>query len=887
MLHSTALFHHTSLLWRFLSCHTHTHTHTRPNFSRKVIAIALAAGVSLGGVTITVPTAGATAGIDGYQYIVPKYKLDENGHVILESTTEFVETLYGPESGIAAPTFGSFEFGGLYNNVNATTDDKTEKVSGFGVGERLGHENLNVSNAVYGDKAYGEPKELKDLRVKDVWSDTNYTEGTLYGPLNPDDHLPVKMQKQLAVITAIANDIAKNNGLSDELRAKFAENGYTGDFGEGYLKNNHDNGSPGYAGEKALAWEDFLRFYPETSQIPQTLADYIMKGLAEYYYHIMMQDYFGKNHENDQATIQNLDDSLEAGNFIETVEKMAESLSYSRVEEPGQFTVRIASPHHTDYDNKFGRVPLLVTSNPNIPSLGDLHTGKELHVTDVEELDNGNYKITRNDGESWTIDTSGNVSKIKPDGKGNLIVTIDGKDQTVPLDKVKITESNKGKKNHTITITTPDGASVVLDAYDNYVTDVKKDKDDNYTITRNDGKSWTINLADLNKRIGDLENKDTVSPDELKAVQDDLSKAEKDIAELKSKDTATDKTLDGLRKDISTLQPRVTSLEKRVSNLEKSTIKEVKPNGDGTYTLIRNDGSKVKGNIDTAGNVTKIVSDDKGNLVVTIDGKDQTVPLDQVKITESNKGKPNHTVTITTPDGKSVTFNVFDAYVTNVEKQADGNYKVTRNDGESWVINLKDIRDQIAALEAKDSPTRQEFNQVKKNIDTLKKNVDGLKTADKAIKSDIANIKTDITNLDNRITKVEARLTVVEDDTAAITKCIAGAGMAGIPTLLSIPLLMLTQVNIPGIRDLNTQIQKQIGLYNADAARAWEQNGGVLQAGAIVAGLAGMIGSIAYIADQCGPTMKTPAGQATDLGQLSSKLDGSDKVATKKKVTAQ
>ncbi|HCG2963715.1 TPA: hypothetical protein NJT28_002436 [Corynebacterium striatum] len=83
----------------------------------------------------------------------------------------------------------------------------------------------------------------------------------------------------------------------------------------------------------------------------------------------------------------------------------------------------------------------------------------------------------------------------------------------------------------------------------------------------------------------------------------------------------------------------------------------------------------------------------------------------------------------------------------------------------------------------------------------------------------------------------------------------------------------MTQLNIPGIKDLNTQVQKQIGMYNPELARQWERNGGVLQAGAVLAGLAGIIGGIAYIAKQCDPMMKTPAAQESDLGQLSSKVE--------------
>ena len=440
-----------------------------------------------------------------------------------------------------------------------------------------------------------------------------------------------------------------------------------------------------------------------------------------------------------------------------------------------------------------------------------------------------------------------------------------------------------------LTVTYPDGTvdnetiRFTVNEKEVFVSNVKKLDNGDYEITRNDNTKWTINLSDLNKRIKALEDKDTVSPEDFKKVQDDLKKAQDGINGLKGKDAKTDKTLGELKDQLNKLEPRVKNLEDRVTKLEGSVIKEVVKNDDGSYTLIREDDTAVPGNIDASGAVTDIKTDGKGNLIVTINGKEKPVPLDQVKITEKNKGTKDHTVTITTPDDQSVTFNVFDNYVTDVIKQENGDYKVIRNDGTEWTIELKDIRDKIAALEAKDSPSRDEFNKVKQELADLNSKVDAeLKNIDNRftkVEGDITNLRADLTNLENRVAKIEGRLTILEGRTDDLTKCVAGAGAAAIPAMLAIPLMMMTQLNIPGIKDLNTQVQKQIGMYNPDLARAWERNGGVLQAGAALATLAGMIGGIAYLAKQCDPMMKTPAGQDTDLGKLSSKLDkGSAKI---------
>ena len=416
-----------------------------------------------------------------------------------------------------------------------------------------------------------------------------------------------------------------------------------------------------------------------------------------------------------------------------------------------------------------------------------------------------------------------------------------------------------------------------------HVTNVEKQPNGDYLVTRNDGETWTIELKDIRDKIAKLEKKDTVSPDDLKTVQDELDKAKKDIDGLKGEDDKINKELDKIKKEVDGLDGRIDKIEDRVTDLENNSIKEVRDNGDGTYTIIRKDNSEVPGKIDTSGSITNIKSDGKGNLIITIDGEDKTVPLDKVKVTEKNKGKPGHTITITTPDGKSITFDAFDNYVTNVEKQPNGDYKVIRNDGTEWTIELKDIRDKIAKLEAQESPSRADYDKIKDELDKLNKKVEDLKAGDKKIKGDIADLRSDITKINNRLITIETRLTVVEKHTNDLTKCVAGAGMATIPALLGIPLMMLSQVNIPGLQYLNTSIQKQIGIYNPELARQWKNNGGVLQAGAVMAGLAGIIGGISYLAKQCDPMMKTPAGKDTDLGKLSSKLDDAkDKSSSKR-----
>ncbi|WIM08647.1 hypothetical protein QPC17_03650 [Trueperella bernardiae] len=426
---------------------------------------------------------------------------------------------------------------------------------------------------------------------------------------------------------------------------------------------------------------------------------------------------------------------------------------------------------------------------------------------------------------------------------------------------------------------------------DLHVTNVEKDKDGNYVVTRSDGTKWPIELKDIRDKLAELDKKETVSPDELKKVKDDLKKAQDGIDDLKVKDEALQNEIDQLKNDVKGLDERVTKLEERVTKLENSTIKEVVKNGDGTYTLIRENGDKVPGNIDPrSGSVTNVKTDGKGNLVITIDGKDKTVPLEQVKVTEKDAGTPKHTVTITTPDGKSVTFNVFDTYVTDIKwNEEKGLYEIYRSDVDGgktvWkTIDLSDLRNRIDALEKKDSPCRDEYNtlvkEVRENRELIVKLKEQIKEQNAADQEKITSILEKITQIEKQLADmqadlddIKARLTKVEGHADALTKCLYGSGMAAIPAALSVPLMLLTQVKIPGVEQLNTQIQQQLGIYNPELARAWGQYGGVLQAGAALAGLAGIIGGIAYLTNECAPLTKTEAAQNTDLGKLSSELE--------------
>ena len=431
------------------------------------------------------------------------------------------------------------------------------------------------------------------------------------------------------------------------------------------------------------------------------------------------------------------------------------------------------------------------------------------------------------------------------------------------------------------TVTGPTGPS------DIYVDNVEKQDNGDYLVTRNDGKTWTIELSELNKRIKDLEDKDTVSPEDFKKVQDDLKKAQDGINGLKGKDAEIDKELGKLRNDLNDLKPRVDKLEERVTKLEGLVIKEVKDNGDGTYTLIRVDGSKVKGNIDTGDNITKIVDNGDGSITITRgDGSTEKVNLSQTTVTETNKGKPNHTITITTPDGKKVTFNAFDVYVTDVKKNAKGDYDIYRsdvNDGKTvWkTIVLSDIRSKITKLEGDLTKLNEkqaaDVKDIKDQIDGLEKEIESLQGAQDDLDKRVTTLETKVSALTLRVTNLEKRVKGLEETDAAWAKCYAGIGATGVPMLLALPLALMSDLNIPGLNQLNTQIQRTIGIYNPEAAKWMSENRGLFSAATGVLTAAGVLGMLIHTAKECQPYNKTPGVQ----DNMNPIIEGSSKIAEK------
>ena len=799
---------------------------TTSTFSRKTIAIALAAGVTLGGVTVATPVAGAVAGVEGASTILTQPKRTDQGIVVRDDRGLRVPDMNYKGDGADAPgihdrgelllvavgspaaTWGGYN-GGIYDHVNVTGGNK---VSGFGFGTGGEH----APSAAIGNKNYfGDLKDLSTLTVRDY---VNHDEVE-------DSEVPSSIKKVLAVTFAIANDINNKGRVSPEVEAKFAEFGYTGDFGREQLKQSlkkaediaiadkfHDgldSETNVYAGETAISREEMAKL-SVNGMYARTPADLTLTSLGALSYRLLEIAAAGNAnldfdalYKVDSGDYDSPEEHVYADKDIQhAVIRMAAALPDDAVNVSGRYMIRgVKGADFTAKKNDAWDTmvyPLFDLDNSNIPKIEDLH---------------------------------------KPTSSEDI-----------------------------------------------YVSDVKKDKDGNYVVTRNDDKTWTINLKDIRDKIAELEKKKTVTPDQLDAVKKELAEVKNGLKGLDGKDAEAKKALGELREDLGKIDTRVTDLEKRVDALEKATIKEVKDNGDGTYTLIREDGSKVKGNIDTSGSVTNIKSDGKGNLIITIDGKDQTVPLAQTTVTETNKGKPNHTITITTPDGNKVTFNAFDVYVTDVKKNAKGDYDIYRsdvNDGKTvWkTIVLSDIRGKITKLEGDLTKLTEkqaaDVKDIKNQIAVLEKEIKSLQGGSGDLDKRVSTLETKVTALTLRVTNLEKRVKGLEETDAAWAKCYAGIGATGVPMLMALPLALMSDLNIPGLSELNTQIQRTIGIYNPEAAKWMAENRGLFSAATGVLTAAGVLGMLIHTAKECQPYNKTPGVQ----DNMNPIIEGSSKIA--------
>lgn len=580
------------------------------------------------------------------------------------------------------------------------------------------------------------------------------------------------------------------------------------------------------------------------------------------------------------------------GTKLHNYKVLPPTISYFDLRNKAAGNVANAKPNDPEWFNKFHQeLGDLLTVKPG----GTVSTGSAKNTQRIP-FENLKYNlITPVPGVSLDEDTGEVTFKPRqghPGGTEDVVVEVVG--------KLKTPDSGTVYYNAQYAIPfTVDGQPLFIES----VKPVPAQGATNYEVKRSDGKTWTIDLADLNNRITDLEEKDSPSKEDFDKVKKDLDKAKDDIKDLKAGDDKLQDEIDKINDDLDKLTPRVDDLEDRVTDLENNGIKEVRDNGDGTYTIIRNNDEEVPGKIGDGQDIKELVPNEDGTLtIIRKDGSESKVDLKQVTITEENAGTPEHTVTITSPNGDTVTFNVFDKYVTNVVKNESGDYDIFRSDidgGETvWkTIVLSDLRDKISnledradKLEEKDQALQDEIDELKDRMGKAEDNIKGLQDKTEGLEDDVRKINAHLSTLDLRVSAIDAKLAVLEgrvDDLEDTNKkwaeCYSGIGMAAIPLAIAAPLAGLANMDIPFLNQANTDIQKRLGVYNPDLAKAWGQYGGIMKAVAGLVGLMGAIGAITYAGNQCNPYNQTDDAKDTKLGQLSSKFESAKAESSSKK----
>lgn len=589
----------------------------------------------------------------------------------------------------------------------------------------------------------------------------------------------------------------------------------------------------------------------------------------------------------------------------------------------------------------------ITTLKTDITNLKTRVTNLEKRVGDLEKKqitkvvgDKGEYTLVREDGSvvEGVIDTSGDVVSIKDNGDGSVTITrVDGSTETVTLTHTKVVED---KAKHTVTITTPGGKPVVINTFDTFISDVKKQDNGDYLVTRNDGKSWTISTSELQKQIDDLgsklaeTNKDladlketAASKEEVAKLKEELDKHTKQLAdheqrlkELEAngatkddiaaleKDIADNKAaIDGITEQITTIITRVETLEKGVADNAQGIEGLKKDLGD-----VANQVEKNTQNIGTNG---KEIADLREKVVTNtqeiIDLKEKAATKEQ--LLEVVRQVENHEKRITDLENQGASKEELAKTQAELDELKDKlaefeNKAATKADVDKLAADIADHADKIAALEKETAElnsklvelnrvVEERFEKVTERITALETRADetdkalvGLGNRVTELEVSIQNIKVDITKLGDRVSALEAKVTDLTKRVEGLeasdkrqnevhdawAKCYSGASVVGIAALLAAPLLVLASGAGNGSQ-MNTDIQKQLGIFNPEMAKWMAENQSVLNALGAVAGLAATIGLLSYAANQCYDYNNTKEVQKTPIGQLSSKVALRDK----------
>lgn len=526
---------------------------------------------------------------------------------------------------------------------------------------------------------------------------------------------------------------------------------------------------------------------------------------------------------------------------------------------------------------------------------------ENLNKVDIKEVKNngdGTYTIIRNNGEAVPgvikVGNNSGVKDIVSGDKGLTVIMEDGTKKTIAVSDITATETAKGTPQHQINIYKDGKPLVGFNAFDYYITAIDRTADGKYQFYRSDktdGPWETIDLSGIYKDIEELKKNDG-DPAQIADLEKRVGDIEAGLNELKIAVEKNAGDITTINEKIVHIGDRLDALTLLTDNLKGQDVAKVVDNGDGTYSLIRNNGETVEGVIGDSAVIHKVIDNQDGTVsFLHKDGTMDTVSTAGIKITEENKGTPDHTVTITYPGSEPLTFKVADTYITDVVRNEAGDYDIYRNDigdGKTvWkTIKLSDITSRIAEVEKRLGESEQRDEKAQAELDRLKERLEKIITELESLKGTVSGFDERIAAIESQLFEVTARLDLVDvrlgivenrlDNVEGVqeswAKCVNGLGTAIVPLLLSIPVLIGAQASMPGVEAWNTQIQKSMGIYNPEMAKWMAQNKGVIAAALGIVGFMGVLGLVGNQLGECKDYGATDAMKNTEFGSLLAKL---------------
>lgn len=190
---------------------------------------------------------------------------------------------------------------------------------------------------------------------------------------------------------------------------------------------------------------------------------------------------------------------------------------------------------------------------------------------------------------------------------------------------------------------------------------------------------------------------------------------------------------------------------------------------------------------------------------------------------------------------------------------------------------IDDLNKEVADLNKELDATKKRVSDLEKQNAAQDKKIADLKSDLDKTKKRVTTLEIELAKTQADLDAALKRIGVLEENDSAWAKCYAGIGAAGVPMLMALPLALMSDLNIPGLDHLNVQIQRTIGVYNPEAAKWMNENRGLFKAATGVLTAAGVMGMLIHTAKECLPYNKTKGVQ----DNMNPIIEGSSKLAEK------